>query len=207
MSLSSEMNTFMPLRGGITDDERRVVPLSTDGTVRLQAPAGQDIDVAALAGVLELPRTEQWTGVTVRAMESPEWMELFVSCSLPSGLIRMLFPQNAKGTLLTEDPYPSSTAAVEKGAVAYLARRVSLKTTPGGARLWEFGVIGHGPGSGELSARVAEAIRTWDREHRDHEATFELQPLEAPAPGDPRPGRFTLDTPLNRIVVDWHQTT
>ncbi len=68
--------------------------------------------------------------MTVRAMESPEWMELFVSCSLPSGLIRMLFPQDAKGTLLTEDPYPSSTAAVDKGAVTYLARRLSEQKTP-----------------------------------------------------------------------------
>ena len=35
--------------------------------------------------------------MTVRAMESPEWMELFVSCSLPLGLIRMLFPPERQG--------------------------------------------------------------------------------------------------------------
>ncbi|WP_416479096.1 methyltransferase, FxLD system [Streptomyces sp. LKA04] len=202
VSLGSEMNTFMPLRRGIADDVRRVIPLSTDGAVRLQAPAGLSIDADALAGVLDQPRTEEWTGMTVRAMESPEWMELFVTCSLPSGLIRMLFPRSTKGTLLTEDPYPSSTAAVDKGAVTYLARRVSKEKTPEGDRLWEFGVIGHGPGSDELAAKVAEAIRTWDREYRDREATFELQPLDAPAI-EQRPGLFALDTPLNRIVVDW----
>ncbi|MET9994268.1 methyltransferase, FxLD system [Streptomyces mutabilis] len=202
VSLSSEMNTFMPLRRGIADDDRCVIPLSTDGTVRLQAPAGQNIDADAVAGVLYQPRTEEWTGMTVRAMESPEWMELFLTCSLPSGLIRMLFPRSAKGTLLTEDPYPSSTAAVDKGAVAYLARRLSERRTPEGGKLWEFGVIGHGPGSDELTAKVAEAIRTWDREYRGREATFEIQPLDAPAI-EQRPGLFTLDTPLNRIVVDW----
>ncbi|MYX31429.1 methyltransferase, FxLD system [Streptomyces sp. SID8381] len=202
VSLGSEMNTFMPLRRGIADDDRRVIPLSTDGTVRLQAPAGLSIDADALAGVLDQPRTEEWTGMTVRAMESPEWMELFVTCSLPSGLIRMLFPQSAKGTLLTEDPYPSSTAVVDKGAVTYLARCLSKKKTPEGDKLWEFGVIGHGPGSDELAAKVADAIRTWDREYRDHEVTFELQPLDAPAI-EQRPGRFALDTPLNRIVIDW----
>ncbi|UNO42154.1 methyltransferase, FxLD system [Streptomyces sp. MST-110588] len=201
-SVSSKMNTFMPLRRGIADDDRRVIPLSTDGTVRLQAPAGQPIDAQALAGVLDQPRTEKWTGMTVRAMESPEWMELFVSCSVPSGLIRMLFPADAKGTLLTEDPYPSSTAAVDKGAVTYLARRVSEKKTPEGGKLWEFGVIGHGPGGDELAARVVDAIRTWDREYRDREATFEIQPLDAPAI-EQVPGLFALDTPLNRIVVDW----
>lgn len=202
ISLGSEMNTFMPLRRGIADDDRRVIPLSVDGTVRLQAPAGQDIDAEALAGVLEQPRVEHWTGVTVRAMESPEWMELFVSCSVPSGLIRMLFPQAAKGTHLTEDPYPSSTAAVDKGAVTYLARRLSDEKTPEGGKLWEFGVIGHGPGSEDLAARVAEAMQTWDREYRGREASFELQSLDAPAL-EARPGRFALNTPLNRIIVDW----
>jgi protein-L-isoaspartate(D-aspartate) O-methyltransferase len=203
ISCGSEMNTFMPLRRGIADDDRRVIPLSTDGTVRLQAPAAHNIDADALAGVLEQPRIEEWTGMTVRAGESPEWMELFVACSLPSGLIRMLFPQDAKGTLLTEDPYPSSTAAVDKGAVTYLARRLSDRTTSEGGKLWEFGVIGHGPGSDELAAQVAEAVRTWDREYRGREAHFEIQNLDAPSI-EPKPDRFTLDTPLNRIVVDWN---
>ncbi|MBP5935363.1 methyltransferase, FxLD system [Streptomyces acidiscabies] len=202
ISVNSKMNTFMPLRRGIADDDRRVIPLSTDGTVRLQAPAGQHIDAEALAGVLEQPRTEEWTGMTVQAGESPEWMELFVSCSLPSGLIRMLFPKGAKGTLLTEDPYPSSTAAVDKGAVTYLARRELEEKTPEGGRLWEFGVIGHGPGSDELAAKVADIIRTWDRDFRDREAAFEIQSLDTPAI-EQRPGLFALYTPLNRIVVDW----
>ncbi|QPP05125.1 methyltransferase, FxLD system [Streptomyces bathyalis] len=202
-SVGSEMNTFMPLRKGIADDDRRDVPLSADGAVRLHAPSAQHIDADALAGALEQPRVEEWTGMTVRAMESPEWMELYVSCSMPSGLIRMLFPKTAKGTLLTDDPYPSSTAAVEKGALTYLARRVSKQTTADGGKLWEFGVIGHGPGSDELVAQVADAVRTWDREYRGREATFELQDLTAPRV-EPRPGLFSLDTPLNRVVVDFN---
>lgn len=202
VSLGSEMNTFMPLRRGIADDDRRVIPLSADGTVRLQAPAGQQIDADALAGVLDQPRTEEWTGVLFRAMETPEWMELFVTCSVPGGLIRMLFPQSAKGTTLTEDPYPSSTAAVEYGAVTYLARRLSEQKTKQGGKLWEFGVIGHGPGSDALAARVADALRSWDRGYRGREATFEIQPLDAPTV-EQRPGLFALDTPLNRILVAW----
>jgi protein-L-isoaspartate(D-aspartate) O-methyltransferase len=202
-SIGSKMNTFMPLRRGIADDGRRDVPLTSDGTVRLHAPAIQYIDDAALSSVLEQPRTEEWTGMTVRAMDSPEWMELFVSCSMPSGLVRMHFPQEARGALLTADPYPSSTAAVEKGAVAYLARRPSTQTTAQGGKLWEFGVIGHGPGSDKLVAQVADAVRTWDREYRGHEAHFVLQPLDAPET-EPRPGRYILYTPLNRVVVDFN---
>ncbi|MEV5984918.1 methyltransferase, FxLD system [Streptomyces sp. NPDC052051] len=201
-SSGSVMNTFMPLRRGIADDDRRIVPLSADGTVRLQAPAGQYIDADALTGVLDQPRTEEWTGMKVRAMESPEWMELFVSCSLPSGLIRMLFPRTAKGTALTEDPYPSSTAAVDKGALTYLTRRLLDEKTPEGGKLWEFGVVGHGPGSEELAAKTADAVRTWDRDFRGREATFEILPLDAPAVEE-RPGVFLLDTPLNRVLVTW----
>ncbi|MGX1494935.1 methyltransferase of FxLD system [Streptomyces tendae] len=137
VSLGSEMNTFMPLRRGIADDDRRVIPLSTDGAVRLQAPAGLSIDADALAGVLDQPRTEEWTGMTVRAMESPEWMELFVTCSLPSGLIRMLFPQSAKGTLLTEDPTPhqlrSSTRAPSPTSPGAWPRRRPPRATGSGS--------------------------------------------------------------------------
>lgn len=204
VSSGSQMNTFMPLRRGIADDDRRLVPLTADGTVRLQAPAGHQIDADALTGVLNQPRIEEWTGMTVRARESPEWMELFVSCSLPSGLIRMLFPATAKNSVLTEDPYPSSTAAVDKGAVTYLARRLSEEKSVEGGRLWEFGVIGHGPGSEELTAKVADAIRTWDRAYRSREATFEILPLDGPAI-EQQPGVFLLDTPLNRVLVTWQQ--
>lgn len=203
VSLDSKMNTFMPLRRGIADDDRRIISLVTDGTVRLQAPAGTPSDAQALTRVLEEPRVEEWTGMTVRAMESPEWMELFVSCSFDSGLIRMLFPAAAKGTTLTEDPYPSSTAVIDKGALTYLARHLSDQTTHEGGKLWEFGVIGHGPGSDELATEVAEAIRTWDNNYRGREASFELQSLQAPAP-KVGPGQFAVDTPLNRIVIDFN---
>lgn len=114
-------------RTRLADDVRRVVPLSADGTVRLQAPAGLSIDAEALAGVLDEPRTEEWTGMKVRAMESPEWMELFLTRTLPSRLIRMLFPWSAKGTLLSEAPYPSSTAVVDRDAAGYLARHLTAR--------------------------------------------------------------------------------
>ncbi|MET9611772.1 methyltransferase, FxLD system [Kitasatospora indigofera] len=202
-STGSEMNTFMPLRRGIADDERRIIPVTASGLVRLQTNSEQAVYAQALADVLNQPRTEVWSGVLYRAMESPEWMELFLSCSLPSGLNQMPFTSEARGGLLTDDPYPSSTAAFDGGALTYLARRLSDQRTPKGGKLWEFGVVGHGPGSDELANRVAEAMQTWDREYRDREARFELHPLDA-APVTPAPGRFTVDTPLNRIVIDWH---
>lgn len=193
-SVGSRMNTFMPLRDGIADDGRRVVPLSADGDVRLQVPAAVEVDPRALAGVLDRPRVLEWTGVTLLGTESPEWLELFVACAVASGLNRMLFPPEAVGRLLVDRPYGSSSAAVSGGALAYLARR---PTTAG----WEFGVAGHGPGCETLVASVAAAVRDWDSGHRGREAGFEILPLGATAPAGP--GRVVLDTPPNRVVVDW----
>ncbi|MEU3073305.1 methyltransferase, FxLD system [Streptomyces laurentii] len=202
VSVSSKMNTFMPLRRGIADDDRRRIPLTADGSVRLQAHAEQHVDADALTGMLDQPRAVVWSGVMYRAMESPEWMELWLTCVLPSGLSLMLFPQNAKGTVLTEDPYPSSTAAFAEGALIYLTRRLSDQKTPDGGKLWEFGVAGHGPGHETLVEQAIDAMRTWDHDYRDRVAAFEIQALDA-TPPTTVPGTFALYTPLGRILVTW----
>ncbi|MEU5839622.1 methyltransferase, FxLD system [Streptomyces diacarni] len=203
ISVSSQMNTFMPLRRGVADDDRPLIPVTGTGAVHLQTNTDQAIDAAALADVLDQPSVQEWTGVLVRSGESPEWMELWLTLAMPSGLNWMSFDRaKTAGTLLTDDPYPSSTAVFDKSALTYLARRVSDQKTPDGGKLWEFGVIGHGPGSDELAARVAEAIREWDRGYRGREADFELRPLGA-ASAEPQPGQFTVDTPLNQIVIKW----
>lgn len=203
VSVSSEMNTFMPLRRGVADDDRPLIPVTATGAVRLQTNTDQAIDTAALADVLDQPSVQKWTGVLVRGGESPEWMELWLTLAMPSGLNWMAFDRaKTAGTLLTDDPYPSSTAVFDKSALTYLARRVSDQKTPEGGKLWEFGVIGHGPGGDELAARVAEAIREWDRDYRGRETDFELRSLDA-APAEPQPGQFTIKTPLNQILIKW----
>ncbi len=201
-SVSSEMNTFMPLRHGIASDDRHMIPLTSDGSMLLQVHGEQRADPGALAGVLDQPRTVVWSGVLYRAMESPEWMELWLTCTLPSGLSQMPAMKEAIGSGLLTDPYPSSTAAFENRALTYLTRRLSAERTAEGGKLWEFGVIGHGPGSDELAARVAGSMRTWDRGYRSREAVFEIQPLGVD-PAETGHGRFAFDTPLNRIVIHW----
>ncbi|MCC3650754.1 methyltransferase, FxLD system [Streptomyces sp. S07_1.15] len=202
VSVSSEMNTFMPLRRGIADDTRQVIPVTSKGSVRLQTNSEQLVDAQALSDVLDQPRTVVWSDVFYRAMESPEWMELWLTCTLPSGLNQMPASREAVETGLLTEPYPSSTAVFEKGALTYLTRRLSDQRTPEGGKLWEFGVVGHGPGGDELATQVAESMRTWDREYRNGEARFEIHPLDA-APVRRGPGCFSFDTPLNRIVVQW----
>ncbi|MFC9688185.1 methyltransferase, FxLD system [Kribbella sp. NPDC056951] len=202
VSVSSEMNTFMPLRKGIADDNRRIIPLTANGAVRLQTYSEQAIDTASLADVVDQPRIVLWTDVCFQSMESPDWMELWLTCTMPGGLSRMPFSADAVSTLLLDDPYPSSSAVVDKNALTYLARRLSDRRTPEGSKLWEFGVVGHGLGSDDLAERVRESMQTWDREYRGREARFELKALDA-APPEPAPGRFSFVTPLNQLIIDW----
>ncbi len=201
-SVSSEMNTFMPLRAGIADDQRNMIPLTATGLVWLQTNGEQHPDADALADVLDQPRAITWAGVFYQAMESPEWMELWLACTLPSGLNQMPARQQAKENGLLTQPYPSSTASFDKGALTYLTRRLSDHRTPEGAKLWEYGVVGHGRGAGDLTAQVTDSMRTWDRDYRAGQARFELHPLGAEHP-PPGPGRFSFNTTLNQIRIEW----
>lgn len=201
-SAGSEMNTFMPLRRGIADDGRHLIPLTSTGLVTLQTRDEHDADPDALAGVLDQPGTVTWSGVLYQAMESPEWMELWLTCTISSGLNQMPAQPEAEEKGLLTQPYRSSTAAFDKGALTYLTRRLSAERTPDGGKLWEFGVVGHGEGSGDLAAQVLDSMRTWDREYRSRQAQFEIHPSKRELP-ESRPGRFCFRTPLNQFVIDW----
>ncbi|MGW9411765.1 methyltransferase, FxLD system, partial [Streptomyces diastaticus] len=99
-------------------------------------------------------------------------------------------------------PYPSSTAVFEGGTLTYLTRRPYAKKAPDGATVYEFGVIGHGPDAEALASDVADQVRTWNQGFRALDVGVDIQPLDA-TPLAPKPGRFTFDNPLNRIVVEW----
>ncbi|TQM01612.1 methyltransferase, FxLD system [Pseudonocardia kunmingensis] len=201
-SLSSEMCTFMPLRG-IADDARRTVALTSDAAVTLQTHQDQLVDAEALADVLDQPRTEAWTGVKFRGPESMEWMDLWLACTLDNAVSRMPVERSAveRGAVRPQFGW-GSMATIEKGNLAYLTvRRNGL--APDGGNLYETGVIGHGPSRDALVNRVVDAISAWDRHYRSRTVGFQIQATNTP-PIQPKPGRFAIDTPLNRIVIEWH---
>ncbi|MEW1687524.1 methyltransferase, FxLD system [Streptomyces sp. NPDC091265] len=201
-SVGSQMNTFMPLRQGIADDLRVFVPLDPDNTVTLVTNGDQKVDPDALSDIFRQPRTEVWTDVTLRGPESPEYLELWLTCAMPNGLSRMPAKAEAIEKGLVTAPYQSSTAVFEGGTLTYLTRRPYAKKAPDGATLYEFGVIGHGPDAEALAGDVADQIRTWNRDFRPLDVGFEIQSLDA-TPSAPKPGRFAFDNALNRIVIEW----
>jgi len=83
---------------------------------------------------------------------------------------------------------------------AYLTTRPAAPAADGG-KLYEVGVIGHGPARQDLADRVAGEVRTWDRDYRHRSVEFELPGI--PAVGDPATGRFVLDRPAHPITVTW----
>jgi protein-L-isoaspartate(D-aspartate) O-methyltransferase len=202
-SIGSEMNTFMPLRRGIADDPRVFIDLTGDSAVTLVTNGDQTVDADSLTGVLRKPKTEVWTGVTLRGPESAEWLELWLTCVLPNGLSRMPATAQAVDEGLVTAPYPSSTATFNGGTLTYLSRRLADRKAPDGANLWEFGVIGHGPDAKHLADEVAQQVRVWDREYRGREVRFEIQSLDTPPPAQTE-GRFAIDNGLNRVIVEWH---
>ena len=201
MSVSSEMNTFMPLRKGVADDDKSFIPLTSDHSVKLQTHPEQSVDANSFLGILDQPRAECWTDVRFQAMEAPEWMELYLALILPAGLNRMPFDRaTIESNLLATDPYPSSTATFTATSLAYLARRPSKETTTDGHKLWDFGVIGHGPDSVTLVEQVAATMQHWNHEYRSRETRFHLYRDGARYP---LPGTFTIENGLNRIEVEW----
>ncbi|QKZ20370.1 methyltransferase, FxLD system [Streptomyces chartreusis] len=200
-SVGSEMNTFMPLRRGIADDPRQLVQLTEDASVTLVTNGDQDVQADALAGALARPGVEVWSGVTFRGPESAEWLELWLTCTLPNGLSRMPVQAAAYEAGVVSSPYPSATATFDGGTVTYLSRRAAAEKAPDGATLYEFGVIGHGPQAQQLAERVAKETQTWDQEYRGRDVAFAIQSRDI-ALAD-RPGRFSLDNGLNRVIIEW----
>ncbi len=200
-SAEHAMCGFVPLRGGIADDPRSRIDLTGDNTVTLQSHQDQPFAPERLTGVLDRPRSEMWTGVTFARMESLEWMYLWLTCALPGGLRSMPAEQTAIDSGLITPMFRTGMAVPGDGELAYLAKRPGGHDSEG-HELTETGVVGHGPHGGELAARVADEIRTWDRDFRHRGVEFEI-PADGTDTSDPTRGRFFLDRPHHPITVAW----
>ncbi|WP_194908890.1 methyltransferase, FxLD system [Catenulispora rubra] len=198
VSVSSEMATFMPLRKGIADDERVITALSEDGGVTLHTYAEQNVDTTAITKALDYLGYEVFTGVKFRKGTTWEWLNLWLTCALPSGISRMPTsgPLVESGKIRPQFPW-GSMAAVEADTIAYLSMREGQDES---GRFWEAAVIGHGANAAALAEATGEQIRAWSEGHRDTVPTFRV------ATGPSREtlrGRFTVDKPGSRIALDW----
>ncbi|MFJ6619619.1 methyltransferase, FxLD system [Kitasatospora sp. NPDC091335] len=200
-SVNDRLAVFMPLRGSM-DDERRTVALTSQGDVTLQVHKDQSdaVDAATLLGVLDTERHERWTGVTVPAGTTYEYHDLWLALTLPHSIMRMSVAKTAQDRGVTPMLPWGAMATVQDGSLAYLTLRAA---EPGsdGLKVYETGVVGHGPDGAALADLVSEQLRTWNTGFRDRTLRFEL-PDTAATP-DPAAGRFVLDRPNHPITVIW----
>ncbi|MFF3437608.1 methyltransferase, FxLD system [Streptosporangium sp. NPDC002721] len=200
-SVSSKLAVFMPLRG-IGDDARRIVTLTPEEDVTLQVHKDQAVDGHALAGVLDTERHERWTEVLFPPGVLLEWMELWLCLRLDNALMRMNVEPAAKDRGQVTPMFPWGSMATTRGAdLAYLAIRPATPPPADGGKLYEIGVIGHGPTGQNLAELVAEQVQIWDTEYRTRTVRFEMP--NNPEASDPASGRFVLDRPHHPITVIW----
>lgn len=72
------------------------------------------------------------------------------------------------------------------------------------------GVCAHGPGSVELAGRVADRIRTWDRNHRSGTGPrIEAYPagMDTLLTDAPLTGQFVFDKQHTRLVLSWPEAS
>ncbi|MGH3914243.1 MAG: methyltransferase, FxLD system [Pseudonocardiaceae bacterium] len=201
-SPGSEMTVFMPLRG-IADDARRIIDLTADGAVSLQAH--QDNDAAnpcTLAGVLDTPGYPVWTGVLFAPGISFEWLDLWLACRLANPLMRMNVESAAKDSGLVSPMFPTVAMATttDDGSLAYLTIR-RAQPTPDGEKRYEVGVIGHGPTGVHLAEHVGQEITAWDTGFRTRRVRIAIP--DTPPAADPNQGRFILPRPHHSLTVTW----
>jgi protein-L-isoaspartate(D-aspartate) O-methyltransferase len=53
-----------------------------------------------------------------------------------------------------------------------------------------------------MCVHTCSTPRTWHRDYRSRTADFEIHPADA-TPIRPEPGRFSVETPINRIIITW----
>ncbi|WP_158889084.1 methyltransferase, FxLD system [Amycolatopsis anabasis] len=172
---------LLPLRG------EKVGLRFDDGWPGEQAPA--------LDGVLDTPRAEVWSGVTVGGRESFDTLQLWLATVFP-GFGRLRADPDQRAVLVDEGHQWFDLAAVDGGSVAYVTTR---RAGPG---ISEFGAHAFGPNAAVLAEAMAEQVRIWDREQRRGPGpSFAVWPADTP---DERLSEgLVIDKRHHRITVSW----
>jgi protein-L-isoaspartate(D-aspartate) O-methyltransferase len=153
-SLSMTMCGFIPMQGG---DGEHALALHEDVTIYYDED--QPID-DRLRGVLDQPRHESWSGVTVGGNEPFDGVWLRLSTAEP-GTCRIVMQPTAIASGRATPAIPKlNPALAERHSLAYFTFR-RLPDTNG---MSELGAIGHGPDGQLLSDRITKHIHTWNRQ-------------------------------------------
>ncbi len=172
-------------------------PINADGTVKLHFDRDQAVDLDALHGVLDQPRTTAWSGVTIAGDESHDgiWLRLTAT---DTRVCRIDVHSDVPPEVAEPVQAFRSPALVDDGSLAYLASR---RQQIGEDVRWELGAIGHGPAAVELSEHLCEEIRAWAPERDTHKPTVLVYP--AGTPDSELPEGIVMDKNHSRFVLTY----
>jgi protein-L-isoaspartate(D-aspartate) O-methyltransferase len=190
------MSGFVPMRGA-GEHRGASVPLVGDGAVGLWQDERDVIVTEELDGVLNGPRTETWTGVTIAANASSADLDLWLATTLP-GFCLMTARQEAIDDGTVNPSWRYGTPALADGPnLAYRAGPRPVDRPEGPS---EFGAVGHGPDAARAARVIAEQISAWDDAGRP---SPRLTVLPAGTLDADLPAGFLLDKRHTRLVISW----
>ncbi|WP_109510446.1 methyltransferase, FxLD system [Nocardioides speluncae] len=156
---SVELCGFVPLVG---QEGELTGTIDNDGLVSLHWDADQPIQAAALAGVLDQPRLEAWSGVTVDPEEPFDGLWLLMTATEPRTCRIAAQPAAVESGLCLPAIASRSPAIVDGDSLAYFTFR--RPGAPDGASRPELGAIGHGPRGDVLAETLCTEIRRWNQD-------------------------------------------
>ncbi len=164
---------FVPMQGAGEMRVRLAVLHDVEGEeVGLRLDDRQPADTEALRQALRQQKSEAWSGVTIGGSVSFADLDLYLATTLPDYALLTGTPKaREKGLIASASPLGTSTL-LDGDSFAY---RV-VRPVEGEEDLYEFGAYAHGPDAAKVAERLVEAIRTWDREHRDDQAVYRAYP-------------------------------
>ncbi|MGA5704336.1 methyltransferase, FxLD system [Peterkaempfera bronchialis] len=198
-SVSAQVCGFVPMQGAGAHREELLLVTGT-GEIGLRFDDGLPADPSRLDNAVRTPRAETWSGVLIGRQEPFDTLQLYLATVLDGFCIMAVDPDLDTGLVAPANRW-FCMAAVDGGSFAY----VTTRRTADEASV-EFGVHALGPDAVALAERVAEQIRTWERERRSGPGPV-IRVYPADTPDDQLPDGRVIDKQHCRISISWPAAT
>ncbi|MEU8625057.1 methyltransferase, FxLD system [Streptomyces sp. NPDC048669] len=196
---------FVPAQGA----HARTTPVADllDGTVQIRFEDGRPQSIDGLEEALRGPRHDLATGVTMGPNFYFGSLQLYASTTLLPGFCRLAVAEGKDAATVRVASGSDAPALLDEGSLAYLKHvRTRHSDTPAECE-WEWVVHAFGDRGPALAERLADTVRTWDRDVRgaDGQGTDPVVTVyPAGTPGHRLPSGDVIDKEQCRLVAQWN---
>ncbi|MEU6720203.1 methyltransferase, FxLD system [Nonomuraea sp. NPDC046802] len=197
VSLDNHMCGFVAMQGAGAH-QGTVISLRDDDDERpvwLWVDENDTIDAEALTGVLDLPREQVWSGVTVEAGAKFGDQDLWLAMNLPGFTVLTASQQALDDDVVALSWRYGTPAAVDGPTLVYRA-----KPRPVDGDAFEIGAFAHGPQAEGAARQLAARIAEWDAAGRP---SPRLSVYPAGTPDADLARGHVLDKKHTRLVISW----